>query len=39
VSTAFSLILACWRSGQMSETQLETHLADPLFAAWWARHA
>lgn len=32
MSTADDLV-ACWRSGQMSEAQFEAHLADPDFAA------
>lgn len=32
-------ILACYRSGQMSERQWQAHMADPLFALWVKRHA
>lgn len=30
----FSAILACYRSGQMSERQWQQHLSDPPFRAW-----
>lgn len=30
----FTLILACYRSGQMSARQWEAHKADPLFRIW-----
>lgn len=34
MSDSFPLILACYRSGQMSERQWQQHLSDPLFALW-----
>lgn len=39
MSINFASILACYRSGQMSERQWQRHLADPLFALWMSRHA
>lgn len=30
----YHMILACYRSGQMSERQWEEHKADPLFRLW-----
>lgn len=33
----FAMILACYRSGQMSERQWQAHLEDPLFALWLGR--
>lgn len=33
----FSQILACYRSGQMSERQWVEHLKDRLFSAWLRR--
>lgn len=33
----FASILACYRSGQMSERQWQAHLTDPLFALWLGR--
>ena len=30
----YRLILACYRSGQMSERQWQQHLSDPLFQLW-----
>jgi len=33
------LLLACYKSGQMTEAQWQAHLADPLFRAWVKRHA
>lgn len=30
----FHAILACYRSGQMSERQWQDHLSDPLFSLW-----
>lgn len=32
-----SLILACYLSGQMTESQWAAHLKDELFAAWVSR--
>ena len=32
--TYFARLLACYRSGQMSERQWQVHLSDPLFALW-----
>lgn len=32
--TEFELILACYRSGQMSERQWQEHLRDPQFRLW-----
>jgi hypothetical protein len=37
MSRDFGMILACYRSGQMSERQWQAHLADPLFALWLGR--
>lgn len=34
----FTMILACYRSGQMSEAQWQDHMRDELFAAWVRRH-
>jgi len=35
----FELLLACYRSGQMSEAQLQVHLRDDrMFAAWYKRY-
>lgn len=33
----FAMILACYRSGQMTEAQWQDHMRDELFAAWVAR--
>lgn len=34
----YEMLLDCWRSGQMTDRQLEAHKrAEPLFAAWLAR--
>jgi hypothetical protein len=33
----YDALLACYRSGQMSEAQWAQHLRDPLFAAYVAR--
>lgn len=30
----FSLLLECYRSGQMSEAQWQGHLQNEMFAAW-----
>lgn len=30
----FELLLACYRSGQVSERQWQEHLRDPEFALW-----
>lgn len=30
----YPLLLACYRSGQISERQWTEHLSDPLFALW-----
>lgn len=31
----YELLLACFRSGQMSEAQMQEHMRDdPVFAAW-----
>lgn len=30
----YALLLACYRSGQMSERQWQSHLEDEVFAAW-----
>ena len=30
----FNLLLACYRSGQISERQWQAHLSDPLFRLW-----
>ena len=32
--TQHEALLACYRSGQISERQWQAHLADPAFAAW-----
>lgn len=34
----YATLLAVYRSGQMSEAQLQRHLKDALFARWYARH-
>lgn len=34
----FETVLACYRSGQISEPQWQEHLRDELFAAWLKRH-
>jgi len=36
--TENELILACYRSGQMSERQWQEHLEDKQFAAWMIRY-
>lgn len=33
-SSRYDLVLACWKSGQMSERQWQEHLKDEHFAAW-----
>lgn len=33
----FTLVLACYRSGQISERQWQDHLKDPLFKLWIER--
>ena len=35
MNDSFPAILACYRSGQISERQWQQHLADPLFALWY----
>lgn len=37
--THFDKLLACMRSGQMTEAQIAAELRDPAFAAYWERHA
>lgn len=37
MSDDFRMIVACYRSGQMSEAQWQGHLRDPLFALWITR--
>ena len=39
MSDDFYLILACYRSGQMSEAQWEAHKQDQLFRLWLDRMA
>lgn len=34
--TKFDLLLACIRSGQLSDAQIAAELRDPEFAAFWA---
>jgi hypothetical protein len=33
----YALLLECYRSGQMTETEWQQHLQDELFAAWLKR--
>jgi len=35
----FEALLACIRSGQLSDAQLAAEMKDKLFAAYYARHA
>jgi len=35
----FELLLACYKSGQVSERQWQDHLKDADFAAWLGQHA
>lgn len=37
-STAFSHVLECYKSGQVSERQFQEHLKDPLFSKWLEKH-
>jgi hypothetical protein len=37
-SNRFDLILACYKTGQMSERQWQEHLKDELFSAWVKKH-
>ncbi|MFD1104265.1 hypothetical protein [Sphingobium olei] len=37
MSDDFRGILACYRSGQMSERQWQAHLSDPLFRIWLSK--
>jgi hypothetical protein len=37
--TKFELLLACYKSGQVSERQWQEHLKDADFAAWMDQHA
>ena len=34
LTDSWPMVLACYRSGQVSEAQWQQHLADPVFAAW-----
>lgn len=34
----YEALLACYRSGQISERQWQEHLKDELFRAWVAEH-
>lgn len=35
----YALLLACYRSGQISERQWQEHLKDEVFRAWLKREA
>lgn len=35
----YALLLACYRSGQISERQWQDHLRDEVFARWLSRQA
>lgn len=35
----YSMLLACYRSGQMNERQWQEHLKDEVFAAWLKRNS
>jgi hypothetical protein len=35
--TEFELIVECYRSGQMSEKQFNTHMEEPDFACWYLK--
>ena len=39
LNNSYALTYACYRSGQMTQAQLEEHLQDPLFAAWYKKNA
>ena len=34
----YELLLACYRSGQISEDRWQAHLEDEVFAAWVRKH-
>jgi hypothetical protein len=34
----YALLLACYRSGQISERQWQEHLRDEVFRAWLHKH-
>jgi hypothetical protein len=39
ISGTYECLLACYRSGQVSERQWTEHLRDPAFAAWLRERA
>lgn len=38
MSSSFTLTLASYQSGQITEAQWQEHLKDELFAAWYAKN-